>query len=112
MIPLLGRFKNEIGERLHFMLSVNQTKSGFKVRVWVERLARMLYQEEKRDDSAIYDKDGYLLDTGRINREFWEQLAIVQDHRPELIKANIDVFELYNIRRSLRRGSSSIARRE
>ena len=41
-----------------------------------------------------------------------EQLATVQSLRPDLIKPNINVFELYNIRRSLRRGSSSIARRE
>lgn len=47
-----------------------------------------------------------------MNKEFRDQLAIVQTNRPDLIKASIDVFELYNIRRSLRRGSSTIARRE
>ena len=47
-----------------------------------------------------------------MNQEFREQLAIVQSLRPDLIKANINVFELYNIRRSMRRSSSSIARRE
>ena len=112
VLPLLGRFKNETGERLHLMLSVNETKSGFKVRMWVERLVRILVNEGKRDGPAMCDADGYLIDSGMINREFREQLAIVQTNRPDLIKVSLDVFELYNIRRSLRRGSSSIARRE
>ena len=112
VIPLLGRFKNEVGERMHLMLSVNITKSGFKVRMWIERLVRTLMNEGKRDGPAMCGEDGYLIDSHPVNKEFREQLAIVQLNRPDLIKASIDVFELYNIRRSLRRGSSSIARRE
>ena len=112
VIPLLGRFKNEVGERLHLMLSVNETKSGFQVRMWVERWLRILMSEGKRDGPVMCNKNGYLTESGLVNREFREQLAIVQSTRPDLIKPNMDVFELYNIRRSLRRGSSSIARRE
>ena len=112
VIPLLGRFKNEVGQRLHLMLSVSVTKSGFRVRDWVERLVATLWKEGKKDGPAICDKDGYVVESGRMNQEFREQLAIVQSVRPDLIKPTINVFELYNIRRSLRRGSSSIARRE
>ena len=112
VIPLLGRFKNEIGERMHLMLSVSETKSGFKVREWVERLVVTLWCEGKRDGPAICDIDGFVIDSTKMNQEFREQLAIVQMYRPDLIKSNINVFELYNIRRSLRRGSSTIARRE
>ena len=112
VIPLLGRFKNEVGERLHLMLSMSSTKSGFKVREWVERLVVMLWQEGKVNGPALCDKDGYVVESYKVNQEFREQLAIVQAMRPDLIKSNINVFELYNIRRSLRRGSSTIARRE
>ena len=112
VIPLLGRFKNEVGERLHLMLSVNETKSGFQVRMWVERFLRILMNEGKRDGPVMCNEDGFLTESGRVNREFREQLAIVQSTRPDLIKPNLDVFDLYNIRRSLRRGSSSIVRRE
>ena len=112
VIPLLGRFKNEVGERLHLMLAVNVTKSGFKVRDWVERLVVVLWKEGKRDGPAICDRDGYVIDSGKLNQEFRDQLAVVQLHRPDLIKPSINVYELYNIRRSLRRGSLSIARRE
>ena len=45
VIPLLGRFKNEVGERLHLMLAVNVTNSGFQVRAWVERLVRIVTQK-------------------------------------------------------------------
>lgn len=31
VIPLLGRFKNEVGERFHLMLSVNETRSGLNI---------------------------------------------------------------------------------
>ena len=68
--------------------------------------------EGKRDGPAMCDPEGYLIGSGKVNQEFQEQLVIVQTLRPDLIKASIDVLELYNIRRSLRRGSSSIARRE
>ena len=112
VIPLLGRFKNEVGERLHLMLSVSTTRSGFKVREWVERLVVTLWEEGKTEGPAICDVEGYVIESSKMNQEFREQLAIVQSLRPDLIKPTINVFELYNIRRSLRRGSSSIARRE
>ena len=38
VIPLLGGFKNEKGEKIHLMLLVNVTKSGSNVRMWIERL--------------------------------------------------------------------------
>ena len=112
VIPLLGRFKNEIGERMHLMLSVNTTKSGFKVRMKIERWISTLMNEGKVDGPAMCKPDDFLVESGKVNWEFKEQVAIVQAMCPDLIKSNLDVFELYNIRRSLRRGSSSIARRE
>jgi hypothetical protein len=41
-IPLLGRFKNEDGEKWHIMVAVNKTDSGIDVRRWIERLVRVL----------------------------------------------------------------------
>ena len=97
---------------MHLMLSVNITKSGFCVREWIEGWMETLMKEGKKDGPAMCDSEGYLIESGKVNQEFQEQLAIVQSLRPDLIKPSIDVFELYNIRRSLRRGSSSVARRE
>ena len=80
--------------------------------MWVERLVRTLMNKGKREGPAICDEDGYLAESGLVNKEFREELVIVQSFRPDLIKPNLNVFELYNIHRSLRRDSSSIARRE
>ena len=49
VIPLLGRFKNEIGKRMHLMLLLNVTGLGFQVRAWVERLVRALLREGRTD---------------------------------------------------------------
>ena len=112
VFPLLGRFKNEVGERWHLMLSVPVTKSGFKVRMWTERLVKLMLKENKVNGPAICRPDGHLYESGAINSEFKASLAKIQESHPHLIKENVDVFEVYNIRRSLRRGSSSTAREE
>jgi len=38
MIPLLGRFKNEDGERYHLAPLAYETASGIKIGLWVNRL--------------------------------------------------------------------------
>ena len=75
-------------------------------------MLRILMNEGKREGPTICDEDGYLLKSAQINLEFRQQLAIVQNFRPDLIKETINVFDIYNIRRSLKRRSTSIAMRE
>jgi hypothetical protein len=38
IIPLLGRFKNELGEQYHLTPLIRETKSGLKLKLWVSRL--------------------------------------------------------------------------
>ena len=45
LIPSLGRFKGEEGEKWHLMMSASHTKSGFEVRKWVHRLVQILEHE-------------------------------------------------------------------
>ena len=47
LIPLLGRFKSEMGERMHVIPLVNFTRSGIPIRTWVERLVAVLRREGK-----------------------------------------------------------------
>ena len=47
-----------------------------------------------------------------MNEEFWHQLEKIQKKRPDLIPLELEVAEVYNIRRSLRRGSVTKAREE
>ena len=45
VIPLLGKLKNENGQKCHLMMAAIETASGFKPRVWTERLLIMLLTE-------------------------------------------------------------------
>ena len=42
---MLGKFKNEDGERHHKMLAASVTESGFQVRLWTEAMVEMLKLE-------------------------------------------------------------------
>ena len=107
VIPLLGRFKNEDGERWHLMLSASITGSGFKVRKWISRLVDILKSERKNSGPAFCHASGLVIKTSEIDGEFHAQLELIQDRRPDLIAPNVDVREEYSVYRSLRRGSTS-----
>ena len=109
VVPLLGRFKNEEGERWHLMLSVSVTGSGFHVRKWVERLAGILVEEGHTAGPAFCDKNGKCLRSYQLDEEFHKQLELVQASHPHLIESRLDVMEWFSIFRSLRRGSTARA---
>ena len=46
VVPLLGRFKGETGERCYLLLLANTTDSGIQMRKWVERAAVMVKARE------------------------------------------------------------------
>ena len=110
VVPLLGRFKNEVGERFHLMMSVNITKSGLDVRWWLELLVTILKLERKTKGPAICDPEGYIVKSLDMNQEFHKQLTLVQESHPRLIDPVLNITEEYNIRRSFRRGSVTTAR--
>ena len=107
LIPLLGRFKNEAGERWHFMLSVSETASGFQIRKWLERIVTILNQENKMEGPAFCYKDGSVIKSPDIDNEFHSLLERIQENRPDLIKPNVNIRESYAIFRSLRRGCTT-----
>ena len=72
----------------------------------------MMIREEKFNGPAICTLDGHLNVSSMINSEFKSGLTKIQEMHPHLIKSSVDVYEVYNIRHSLRRGSSSTAREE
>ena len=107
VIPLLGRFKNEDGERWHIMLSVSETSSGLKVRTWLERLAKILESENKKEGPALCHKNGLVIKSSEIDSDFHSLLESIQDTRPDLIKPNVNIRETYSVFRSLRRGCAT-----
>ena len=109
MIPLLGHFKNEEGERWHVMPSVSVTRSGFQVRHWVERLVNVLQLEKHGLGPAFCNVDGEMLKYGWIDERFVEELQKVQKTHSHLIDASIEVDENFSIFRSIRKGSTARA---
>jgi hypothetical protein len=113
IIPLMGRFKGETGERNVIRLLSRSTASGIHIGRWVDRLA-MVLKAEGRDclsqpGPAFCDERGFVLQTHKVNEWFHEELARVQDAHSELIHTEVDVAEVYNLYRSLRRGATSRA---
>jgi len=109
VVPLLGRFKNEDGERWHLMLSVSRTGSGFEVRKWVERVAAILVDEGHTSGPAFCHANGRSFRSFEIDEELHNQLDKIQADNPRLIESKLDVREWFSIHRSLRRGSTARA---
>ena len=109
VIPLLGRFKNEDGSRLHLMVAVNVTRSGLEVRAWIEYWIQLLLREDRVSGPAFCKPNGELISMRDIECEFHNQLERIQIELPSLIESSIVVREKYSIFRSLRRGSTARA---
>ena len=110
VIPPLGRFKNEIGERCHLLLLANKTASGIPVRRFVDRTVALLKSENRSDVGPVMcDETGMMLRSAVVNGQFLKELARVQDQDPSLLEGGREVLEDFNIFRSMRRGSESRA---
>ena len=109
LIPLLGRFKGEDGERWHLMMSASLTGSGFEVRKWIHRLARLLDAEGHVNGPAFCKSNGESLTPGEVDEEFQRQLEEIQITHPNLIEPSLSIREWFSIFRSLRKGSTARA---
>jgi hypothetical protein len=58
MIPLLGRFKGETGERWHLLPIVWKTRSGIEAGTWASRLVESLLERNRRHGFVFADKKG------------------------------------------------------
>jgi hypothetical protein len=111
LLPLLGRFKGETGER-HFLLAVVPiSKTGIDVGLWMARMLKC-HETNKKYNGWVFPKD---VGDGRakisdFDSVFHEALRSVQSRRPDLIKIEVEVGDAFSLRRSLRRGSTSHAR--
>ncbi len=112
LIPLMGRFKNELGERNVMLPMVNETASGLQVRNTMENLVRVLKMEGRNKGMpgpALCHSNGRSISRAEINREFLTALTKIQSEAPNLIGEDIEVEKSYHIYRSLRRGATSRA---
>ena len=109
--PLMGRFKNETGERNMILALASVTSSGIQIRKWLERLIILLIREGRhnRVGPAICEKDGFLMARWKINGILHEALLRIQ-RETDLIRDDIDVVNKYSLHRSARRGMYTRAR--
>ena len=63
VIPLMGRFKGETGERNLIVVLANCTRSGLHICKWVDMLSSLLLVEGKGNSvgPAICDRNGNML---------------------------------------------------
>ena len=111
VVPLMGRFKNETGERNVLLAFVNVTKAGLPVRWWLELLARVLVMERKHKvvGPAFCNEDGTVLERYKLNELLHEGLEKVQLTKPHILDPSIKVEERMSIHRSFRRGATTRA---
>jgi hypothetical protein len=110
IIPLLGRFKNELGARYHLTPLAALTASGINVKLWVSHLVALRDHDHHTHGPAFCTVQGQLLQSSDIELDLLDRIQRVQDLHPALIPANILVYESYGISRSFRRGATSEAR--
>ena len=101
VIPLMGRFKNETGERNMLLVLASRTSSGIKIRKWVERLIIVLIREDKgkKVGPALCERDGTVMTRWKINGIMREALLRIQSDT-NLIPSEVDVVNKYSIHRS------------
>lgn len=113
VVPLMGRFKGETGERNVLKPLVLRTKSGIQVGLWIDRLINTLEEEGKNNRGspgpAFCDQKGFVLNYGVVNGWFHDELWKIQQAHSDLLDNDIDVADSFNIHRSLRRGATSRA---
>jgi hypothetical protein len=112
VIPLMGRFKNETGERNLLIVLANVTKGGINVRKWVEALVTMLKSEGRQKDvgPAICDTQGYQIEMWKLNDELQSMIYRVKEINAKLIPDGIVIEERFKLYRSFRRGATTRAK--
>lgn len=111
LLPLMGRFKGETGERHYLVAVVPNSKSGINVGLWMDRMIKC-HQNNKKYNGWVFPRE---VGEGRAKISdfdplFHEALRDVQSKRPDLIKGDVEVGDVFSLRRSLRRGSTTHAR--
>ena len=111
VVPLMGRFKNETGERNMMLALASTTSSGIEIRKWLERLIILLLREGKGTavGPALCEKEGTVMSRWKINGIIREALLRIQSETT-LIPADVDVANKFSIHRSARRGMYTRAR--
>ena len=109
VVPLIGWFKSELGEKAHLMPLAPVTASGVPVARWVKRVIDWYQKKSILRGPVFRDKEGEAVRASDYDFEICTWIAKVQATRPGIVQPDVDVFDRYSMRRSLWRGSDSQA---
>jgi hypothetical protein len=109
LIPLLGRFKGETGERWHLLPLVWRTRSGIEAGVWATRLKASLVERRRLNGFVFSTARGKQMKASSLEPRFFEQLHWVKIRHPDLFPPNVMIEDDFGVARSCRRGSSTEA---
>jgi hypothetical protein len=112
VVPLMGRFKNEMGERNLLLVLANKTNGGLEIRKWVDRLSALLLLEGRGESTgpALCDEKGFVIQRWQLNDELHAMLQRVQSDNELIIPKDLDVDKKFNVYRSFRRGATTRAK--
>lgn len=109
-ICLLGKFKGETGERYHSIILANESSSGLKTRLWVERIMDLCKEEEGRSSGyAFYDVNGNPPSPSEYNALVHHYFQLIQEEEDSCFDTNSDLSR-YGISRTFRKTSETRAR--
>lgn len=107
MLTLRGRFKGEDNLKWHLVPVVDETNSGIRVRRWVHRLLTLRLKEDKVKEGPLFaDGNGKRAKMRDFNADFQQLVSVAMERSPNAFSSKADV-EDFNLRRSMRRGSTT-----
>ena len=109
-LPLHGRFKAR-GSALAkvLVLIVPTTASGLCPGKWLERLVDVLDGLGIKSGWLFQDEEGTQQPLNYFEEEFYSVLHAIRDRDPSLFEPGVDIYEDYQLARSLRRGATTRA---
>jgi hypothetical protein len=109
-LPLAGRFnlRGNMDQNVLVFLA-EESKSGLKPRVWVDRLIEVLDAEGKSSGWAFQRSDRSQAKMRDYSDKIFEKFLERQAQRPDLLPAEVDISEAIGLGRSWRRGAVSQA---
>ena len=110
IVPLLGRFKGETGEKYHLMHLAAETTSRLWVKEWIKWLVFVRELEGRVRGPAFYDKGGIIARSKDCELPLMDRLVGIQERGDYLIPRKMDICKEFGISHSFCKGAASTAR--
>jgi hypothetical protein len=108
IIALHGHFKNEFGERCHFMPVVRETSPGLKPAIWMLRMLQWYEETGVRRGPVFRNGAGMRARQSQFEFSIWSRLVQVSLENPDLFPdKRVNILANYSTRRSFRRGAAT-----